>query len=85
MLADLQGGVAGGEGRDNPDDWEQRFKDLEIDGVILVTGDSEQTARTKFFKVKHLFVGFFQFNSSIKELFTVHGHVRSGSNRQAEQ
>ncbi|KAL4867192.1 hypothetical protein BDV12DRAFT_198402 [Aspergillus spectabilis] len=84
MLADLQGGVAGGEGRDNPDDWEKRFKDLDIDGVMLVTGDSEQTARSKFLKVKHLFVGFFQLTSSIKELFTMHGHVRPGSNRQAE-
>jgi hypothetical protein len=87
MLADLQGGVAGGEGRDNLDDWEAKFKDpdIDIDGVILVTGDSERTARAKLLEVKYLFVGFFNFTSSIKELFIEDGRARPDPNGQKEQ
>ncbi|GFF58444.1 dye-decolorizing peroxidase msp1 [Aspergillus udagawae] len=88
MLADLQGGVAGGEGRDNPDDWEAKFKpEVEgqyIDGVILVTGRSEQTARAKLREVKQLFIGWFGFSSSIKELFVEYGHVRPDPNSSRE-
>lgn len=89
MLADLQGGVAGGEGRDNPDDWEAKFKpeveDQYIDGVILVTGRSEQTARAKLREVKYIFIGYFGFTSSIRELFIEYGHVRPDSNESKEQ
>ncbi|KAH3040556.1 hypothetical protein KXV27_006418 [Aspergillus fumigatus] len=89
MLADLQGGVAGGEGRDNPDDWEAKFKpeveDQYIDGVILVTGRSEQTARAKLREVKYIFIGYFGFTSSIRELFIEYGHVRPDPNESKEQ
>ncbi|KAM0115391.1 dye-decolorizing heme-containing peroxidase [Aspergillus fumigatus] len=88
MLADLQGGVAGGEGRDNPDDWEAKFKpeveDQYIDGVILVTGRSEQTARAKLREVKYIFIGYFGFTSSIRELFIEYGHVRPDPNESKE-
>ncbi|KAE8382373.1 hypothetical protein BDV26DRAFT_288655 [Aspergillus bertholletiae] len=84
MLADLQGGVAGGEGRDNPDDWERRFKDYDIDGIILVTGDSEKTAGAKLRHMKSHFIGFFDFTSSIEDLFTIHGYKRPGPESNKE-
>ncbi|KAF7587911.1 hypothetical protein BBP40_006534 [Aspergillus hancockii] len=88
MLADLQGGVAGGEGRDNPDDWEAKYKpqveDQYIDGVILVTGDSEWRVRAKLREVKYRFIGFFDFTSSIRELFIEEGNARPDPNSHRE-
>ncbi|KAE8137510.1 hypothetical protein BDV38DRAFT_292963 [Aspergillus pseudotamarii] len=84
MLADLQGGTAGGEGRDNPEDWEKRFKENDIDGIILVTGDSEKTAYAKLYEVKSHFIGFFWFNSSIEDRFTIPGYKRPGQESNKE-
>ena len=89
MLADLRSGGPGGEGRDNPEDWEERFRNPNpkkpIDGVILVTGDSRPSVYTKLHRVVHHFVGILPWNSSIEGLFTIEGNVRDGENKGKEQ
>lgn len=87
MLADVKLGGAGGEGRDRPDDWEDRFRSPKkpIDGVILVTGESRFSVKATLNHVVHHFVGIFGWNSSIEGLFTVQGSVREGQNKGKEQ
>ncbi|KAK1141044.1 dye-decolorizing heme-containing peroxidase [Aspergillus melleus] len=88
MLADLRSGGPGGEGRDNPEDWEERFRNPNpkkpIDGVILVTGETRASVYTKLHRVVHHFVGILPWNSSIEGLFTVEGNVRDGENKGKE-
>ncbi|KAL2815798.1 hypothetical protein BDW59DRAFT_175993 [Aspergillus cavernicola] len=88
MKDDLRGGVAGGEGRDNLDDWEERFKNEKNDpskvihGVFSIGAQNSFAAHYLLGKVKGRFIGFL--SSSIREVFTIEGWVRPGSLRGKE-
>ena len=64
--------------------WEPEFRDVEIHGVILITGSSHPKLKDTLAKVKRIFkVG--QKDASITEVTQVEGHVRRGDVHGHEQ
>lgn len=85
MLADCKFGNEDTFGRDDPNDWEDRFKTdgpwkRPIDGVILVTGEDRSSTQRKLKSVLSYFSGWLY--SSIDRLFILEGHERDGGKEQ---
>ena len=61
-------------------DWIPAFKNREVDGVILVTGDSATTVNTSLAHVHKIFS-----IDTLEEIITLTGNVRPGAEQGHEQ
>jgi hypothetical protein len=70
-------------GRDLPD-WDPKFLQP-IDGLIIVTGESENSMKSKFEEVKKIFLTANKSQATMHEVVSYVGKVRQGDQRGHEQ
>jgi hypothetical protein len=77
------GDPVSGLGKELPD-WDPRFLQ-QIDGIIIVTGESEASMKSKFEEVKKIFLTADKSKATIREVLSYIGTVRPGDQRGHEQ
>lgn len=65
---------------DDINDWIPEFKGQQIDGVVLVSGDSVGTVENSIAKVHRIFT-----IDTLEEIITLTGNVRPGNEKGHEQ